>query len=425
MNQQLKEIAKRDEESDHAKVRGRRADIYERIILHALTKMNLGRLNLEFPDGERLCLGDGLHGVEADVRVVRESFFKRCVLFGDIGFGEAYIDGDWQTDDITSVVSWFILNTSNVAALSGGRTKTAINALNVLNRLKHLLRPNSVRTSRRNISEHYDLGNDFYRLWLDEGMTYSSALFTETRQSLESAQTAKYDALCTKLKLRRGEHVLEIGTGWGGFACHAVKHYGCRITTVTISEQQFNFARERIAKQNLSDRIDVRLEDYRHVKGKFDKIASIEMMEALGDKYLETFFETVHRLLKSEGVAGFQYITVADSRHAQLRQGVDFIQKHIFPGSLLLSVGRVNQAINRTGDLSPYSLEDMGLSYARTLNIWRERFNARLDAVRALGFNQAFIRKWNYYLSYCEAAFTMRNISVVQAIYARPNNHNF
>ncbi len=262
-----------------------RPEIYQRIILRALANMTLGRLHLELPDRSRLHFGSGSDGVEASVRVNNPSFFKRCVMFGDIGFGEAYIDGDWDTDDITSVVSWFILNTSNLAALAGGRMKTVINGLNVINRIKHLLRPNSIKTSRRNISEHYDLGNDFYRLWLDEGMTYSSALFQEEGQSLEDAQTAKYESLCRKLKLRRGDHVLEIGTGWGGFSCHAARNYGCRVTTITISEKQFEFARERFQREGLADRIDARLEDYRNVSGKFDKIASIEMMEALGDKY--------------------------------------------------------------------------------------------------------------------------------------------
>jgi cyclopropane-fatty-acyl-phospholipid synthase len=218
--------------------------------------------------------------------------------------------------------------------------------------------------------------------------------------------------------------VLEIGTGWGGFACHAVKHYGCRVTTVTISQRQLEFARERFVREGVADRVEIRLEDYRHLGGHFDKIVSIEMMEALGDRYLATYCAKLHELLKPGGLVGLQYITVPDSRHAELRRGIDWIQKHIFPGSLLLSVGRVNEAMNRTGDLFLHDLQDIGASYARTLNTWWRNFNARLDDVRALGFDTRFIRKWNYYLQYCEAAFASRNISVVQAIYTRPNNRH-
>ena len=277
-------------------------------------------------------------------------------------------------------------------------------------------------TSRKNIAEHYDLGNEFYALWLDETMTYSSGYFTEAGQSLEWAQLAKYDALCRKLRLRSTDHVLEVGCGWGGFASHAVNTYGCRVTAVTISQAQYEYARDRFVREGIADSVDLRVADYRTLTGQYDKVVSIEMMEAIGDKYLETFTSQLHALVKPGGLVGLQYITVPDSRHAELKRGVDWIQKHIFPGSLLLSVGRVSEALNRTGDLFLHHLEDLGTSYARTLHSWWERFNARAGELRALGFDDRFIRKWNYYLQYCEAAFTMRNISVVQAIYTRPNN---
>jgi cyclopropane-fatty-acyl-phospholipid synthase len=253
-------------------------------------------------------------------------------------------------------------------------------------------------------------------------MTYSSARYTAPGQSLESAQFAKYDALCQKLRLHSGDHVLEIGSGWGGFSLHAAKNYGCRVTTITISEEQFKLAQQRFADAGLSDRIQIQLQDYRLLSGSFDKIVSIEMMEALGDQYLETYLSKLNQLLKPTGLIGLQFITAPDSRHAQLRKGVDWIQKHIFPGSLLLSLGRVNETFNRTGDLTLHELEDLGASYAKTLHVWWEQFNAKLDAVAALGFDGRFVRKWNYYLQYCEAAFASRNISVVQAIYTRPNN---
>ena len=397
--------------------------IYQTLVLRALERMTAGCLRLQLPDGSSRTIGTPGAEVSAELRVLDPAFLKKCVLFGDVGFGEAYVDGDWETDSIERVISWAILNVDNSPGMSGSKVRSiALNLLKLCNRASHLLRPNSIPISRRNIFEHYDLGNEFYRLWLDPTLTYSSACFTATEQSLESAQTAKYDLLCRKLRIKPTDHLLEIGSGWGGFACHAVKHYGCRITTVTISEEQFKFARERFENAGIADRVEIQLKDYRDIRGQFDKIVSIEMMEAIGDRYLETYFDVIHAALKPDGLVGLQYITVPDSRHAELKRGVDWIQKHIFPGSLLLSVGRVNEAINRTGDLFLHHLEDLGSSYARTLHAWWEAFNARHDEVRALGFDARFIRKWNYYLQYCEAAFASRNISVVQAIYTRPNN---
>jgi cyclopropane-fatty-acyl-phospholipid synthase len=397
--------------------------LYESLIFRGMERMTRGFMEIHLPDGRRKTLGNSSDSLHAAVNIRDPRFFKRCMLFGDIGFGESYVEGEWDTPDIERVIAWFLLNTDNSPAQPGSGARAAlINLLRGWNRLHHLIRPNSLTTSRRNIAEHYDLGNDFYRLWLDPTMTYSSAIFTNPAQSLEQAQFAKYDALCVSLQLNPADHVLEIGTGWGGFAEHAATHYGCRVTTVTISQSQHDFARARIQRAGLADRVEIRLQDYREITGRFDKIASIEMMEALGDRYIETFTAKLHSVLAPNGIAGLQYITVPDCRYDELKRGVDWIQRHIFPGSLLLSVGRVNQAMNRTGDLFLHALTDHGPSYARTLRQWRINFNARLDSVRALGFDQRFIRKWNYYLSYCEAAFAMRNISVVQAIYTRPNN---
>lgn len=397
--------------------------LYQRLVLQALEKMTAGSLRLALPDGTTQRIGTPGAGVDAQISVRSAAFFQKCVLFGDVGFGESYVDGDWDTDSIERVISWAILNVENSPAMSGSKVRGfALNLLKFYNRAQHLLRPNDLNIARRNIAEHYDLGNDFYRLWLDDTMTYSSAYFSAPGQTLRDAQVAKYDALCRKLHLQPGEHLLEIGSGWGGMACHAAKHYGVRVTTVTISAEQFKFARERIEQEGLGDRVEVRLEDYRHIEGAYDKIVSIEMMEALGDRYLPTYLAKLHALLKPEGLVALQYITVPDRRHAELRRGIDFIQKHIFPGSLLLSVGRVNHFLNRTGNLFLHDLEDLGASYARTLHGWWQNFNAQIGGVRALGFDERFIRKWNYYLQYCEAAFASRNISVVQAVYTRPNN---
>ncbi|MGY8654399.1 MAG: class I SAM-dependent methyltransferase [Verrucomicrobiia bacterium] len=403
--------------------RGGSRGLFETIVLKALSRMRRGKLRVTLPDGREVFLGDPAAGESATLRIMDPAFFKKCVLFGDVGFGEAYVDGDWETDDIAAVIRWLIVNLEDAPGLSGSKAGAGLtNLLIAFNRVVHLLRPNSVRKSRSNIHEHYDLGNDFYQLFLDETMTYSSGLFRSGDESLAEAQEAKYKRLCDQLRLKQSDHVLEIGCGWGGFCTYAAKHYGCRVTAITISEEQLKYARERVAREGLAGRVDIVLRDYRHVIGEFDKIVSIEMLEAVGDGYLETYFAKCFEVLKKDGLLGVQMITCPDSRFDQLRKGVDWIQKHIFPGSLLLSVGRVNRALNRTGDLFLHDLKDMGDSYMRTLGIWRERFNAELPAVRKLGFDESFVRKWNYYLSYCEAAFDMRNISVVQAIYTRPNN---
>jgi cyclopropane-fatty-acyl-phospholipid synthase len=402
---------------------GKSGGFYRRIVLQSLQQMTLGCLQLELPDGTRIIIGQPGAEISARVRVLNWDFFRRCVLFGDIGFGEAYVDGDWDTDDITSVISWFILNVENAPAMSGSRGKRfLLNLLGWQNRIRHLLRPNSLDTSRLNIAEHYDLGNDFYKLFLDATMTYSSALFESPSQTLEQAQTAKYERLCRQLKLKPGQQVLEIGSGWGGFSRHAAKNHGVHLTTVTISGEQFKYARELFQKEALAGQVEVKLMDYRLLTGRFDKIVSIEMLEAVGAAYLETYFAKCHELLKPDGLLALQMITCPDSRYNALRKNVDWIQKHIFPGSLLLSVHRVNEALRRTGDLFLHDLKDLGLSYAETLRRWRDAFNRNEAAVRGLKFDTRFIRKWNYYLSYCEAAFARRNISVVQAVYSRPNN---
>lgn len=413
-----------DEASPQRAASARRAGPFEMLVMKTLSRFRQGGLRLVLPDGDTRALGARDADITAEIRVRRrDSFFRRCALFGNIGLGEGYVAGDWDTDNIAGVIAWFIANIQRHPARSGSPARLAfVNTLGFLNRIRHRLRPNSVRLSRRNIAEHYDLGNDFYRLWLDETMTYSAARFTREDQSLEDAQAAKYDALCRKLHLKPTDHVLETGCGWGGFSCHAARHYGCRVTAITISREQQKFAAERVAREGLAGRVEIRLQDYRHVTGRFDKVVSIEMLEAVGDAYLETYFAKCAEVLLPGGLLAFQVITVPDSRQRALRRGVDWIQKHIFPGSLLLSVGRFNEAIGRTSDLFMHDLEDLGASYARTLRLWFERFNHRLPEVRALGFDEPFIRKWNYYLQYCEAAFATRHISVVQACYTRPNN---
>jgi cyclopropane-fatty-acyl-phospholipid synthase len=415
-----------------APARGATPSFFQHAVLGAFLPMTRGRLRLELPDGSvrefgsgetaTALLAPGVNGA-AHLQVRRPAFFKKCALYGDIGFAEAYIDGDWETSDLTSLIAWFILNVECAPTLTGSqRAKSlAVNLFRAGNRLGHLLRPNTRDTARRNIRDHYDLSNDFFSLWLDPSMMYSGARWAGV-STLEEAQVAKNDALCRKLQLRPTDHVLEVGTGWGGWSIHAARHYGCRVTTLTISQQQLELARARIADAGLSDRIEVRLQDYRDLTGQFDKLVSIEMLEAVGHAYLRAYAAMCHRVLKPDGLMALQFITYPDGRYEQLRRGVDFIQKHIFPGSLLLSVNRLNALLAQEGGFVLHHMEDQGRDYSRTLRAWRTLFHARLDQVRALGFDERFVRKWDYYLGYCEAAFAMRNVSVVQTVHTRPNN---
>jgi len=421
----------------------RRAGLHERLVLKALGRMPAGRLDLELPDGTRLSFGGkrNVHWHEniaapaalaipetAIIRVLRPEFFEKCMLSGDIGFAEAYMDGDWETPSLNAVIAWVLLNVDEAPTLSGSRARAlGLNLLRFSNRLSHLLRPNSRRTAARNIREHYDLSNDFFGLWLDPSMMYSSARWEQPGLTLAEAQAAKNEALCRKLRLGPDVHVLEIGTGWGGWSLHAARNHGCRVTTLTISQQQYELARRRVEKAGLGHLIEVRMQDYRNLpEGEhYDRLVSIEMLEAVGHRYLEDWCRVAGRSLRRNGLMALQFITCPDTRYDQLRTGVDFIQKHIFPGSLLLSLNRFNSLLSKHGGFVLHDLEDLGQDYARTLAVWREQFNRSLPSIGALGFDDRFARKWNYYLGYCEAAFAMRNISVVQTVHTRPNNLSF
>jgi len=405
------------------------AGFWRRTVLEAIRGLTRGQLRLDFPEGDSLTIGQPLEGVPiAHIRIRREVFFKKCFWAGDIGFAESHIDGDWETIDLTAVIAFFIRNVDSAPTLSGSQRgkSVALNLLRFANRLGHLLRPNTRAIARRNIREHYDLSNDFFALWLDPSLMYSSAKWPAAAPELplEAAQWEKNEALCRHLRLKAGDHVLEVGTGWGGWALHAAREHGCRVTTVTISQQQFELARRRVIDAKLADRVDVQLRDFRDITGQYDKIVSIEMVEALGHRYQATFAEAVSRLLKPDGLLALQFITCPDARYESLRRGVDFIQKHIFPGSLLLSLNRMNGLLARSGGFVLHEMDDFGPDYARTLRLWRESFHARLDQVRALNFDDRFIRKWTYYLCYCEAAFALRNISVVHTLHTRANNLN-
>jgi len=396
---------------------------YQNVVLKLLSKMDKGTLTLTLTDGEQIVFGDGEGNISANIVIKSPEFYKRIILYGDIGFGEAYVDGIWDTDNITLVIKWVLLNIENSPAVSGGGFQSlSFNLLNFFNKIYHTKRANTLSGSRKNISEHYDLNNDFFASFLDPTMTYSSAYFYKDGLSLEEAQIAKYERLCRQLHLKPGDHVLEIGSGWGGNAIYMAKTYGCKVTSLTISAEQQKLALERVEAEGLGHRVQILLKDYRLMDGQFDKIVSVEMLEAVGFKFLDVYFKKCNELLKKDGILALQVITSPDSRFDALKKGVDWIQKHIFPGSLLPSIAAINASINRTSDLTMVDLKDIGLHYAKTLKLWNDSFNGNLQKVKSLGFDERFIRKWNYYLCYCEAAFLMRNINVMQIVYARPNN---
>lgn len=398
---------------------------YENAVLNLISKMDKGRLTLSLPCGEQLEIGDGKGDVKAVINIKDHAFYKNLVLYGDIGFGEGFVNGLWDTDNITNVIKWVLLNIENAPSVSGSKTKTfALNIFKWFNRTYHNSRSNTISGSQKNISEHYDLNNDFFATFLDSTMTYSSGYFVDKDTTLEDAQYAKYERLARQMNLKPTDHVLEIGSGWGGNAIYMAGTYGCRVTSVTISKEQQKLAMERVTAAGLADKVEVIIKDYRDIDGEYDKIVSIEMLEAVGHNYYEAYFAKCNEVLKPDGILAFQVITSPDSRYSSLRKGVDWIQKHIFPGSLLPSVAKLNLAINKTSDLTMVDLKDMGLDYARTLKLWHEAFDKNISAVKTLGFDDTFIRKWKYYLNYCEAAFEMRNINVMQMVYTRPNNTN-
>lgn len=395
----------------------------KKIILGLLEKIKIGKLLVTFPDGENVVFGSEVSNEKAVIHIVSDKFYSKVLLYGDIGFGEAYHEGYWNSPSVAEVIRLMIRNKDHIGQISGSRLKnTSLNLLKLSNKILHLMSPNSEKTAKKNIQAHYDLNNAFFSEFLDKTMTYSSGYFATAETDLTTAQEAKWENMCQHLEIKSTDRVLEIGSGWGGFALYAAKKYGCSITTVTISQEQFNYAKALFEKENISDKITILLQDYRKIEGGFDKIVSIEMMEAIGHEYVPVFLKKVNQLLKPMGMFSFQMITSPDSRYKEFVSGVDWIQKHIFPGSLLLSIGEVNRVMGEVGDMHLIKFLDMGTHYAQTLRLWDKKFQKNIETIKGLGFNEEFTRKWHYYFNYCEAAFDERNISVVQMCYTRPNN---
>ena len=375
-------------------------------------------LTIKDPLGEFVLGSEGADGLSARIEVLDMSFYRQVALGGSIGAAESYMDQYWQANDLCRVIQIFVRNRDLLNSMESGLAILA----NQLLKVWHFSNRNSQQGSRKNIAAHYDLGNELFALFLDQHSMYSSATFYHPDLSLEDASTAKLERICQKLHLQPDDHILEIGTGWGGFAIYAAKNYGCHITTTTISKEQYQAAQQRVIDAGVADRVTILMEDYRDLQGRYDKLVSIEMIEAVGHHYLDTYLKQCAALLKPNGLALIQAITIEDSYYYQALKSVDFIKRYIFPGSFIPCVSAIVASAARSTDLRLINLEDQGESYALTLNHWRKRFLAALDQVRTQGYNEEFIRMWEFYLCYCEGDFKEKSISNVQLLFAKPSN---
>lgn len=391
-----------------------------RRLIARMAQLRHGRLRLHDALGT-IELGEpaGLDcDLEIRIDVDHPGFYRAVAANGSVGAGESYMDGHWRCDDPVALVRLLVRNRDLLDGMETGLARFGGIAM----RAWHSLRRNTRTGSRRNIAAHYDLGNDFFRLFLSADLMYSSGIWAGDRDSLDDASTRKLDRICRKLDLKPGDRVIEIGTGWGGFALHAARRYGCHVTTTTISREQHALAAQRVAEAGMQDRVTLLLEDYRDLTGRYDKLVSIEMIEAIGAQYLEAYFGRLGALLKPDGIALIQAITIEDHRYEQALHSVDFIKRHVFPGSFIPSIAAMIAAKSRASDLALIHMEDFGLSYARTLEAWRQRFHAALPQVRAQGYDERFIAMWEFYLAYCEGGFRERSIGVAQLLMAKPGH---
>jgi cyclopropane-fatty-acyl-phospholipid synthase len=388
------------------------------LVLRQLQRLERGELRLADGAEEHRFGRPDAAAPAVRLTVADPRFYSELAFGGSIGAAEAYMHGYWRCDDLVALVRLLLQNRAVLDGMEGGAARFTI----PLQKLFHWVNRNTHEGARRNIAAHYDLGNEFFALWLDETMMYSAAIFERPDMCLHEAQLARLDRVCRKLRLGPEDHVLEIGTGWGGFALHAARNYGCRVTTTTISGEQYEFARQRVADAGLRDRITLLLEDFRDLRGEYDKLVSIEMIEAIGHDLFVPYFRQCSDLLKPDGAMLIQAITIADQRYEDYRKSIDFIQRYIFPGSGLPSSAVMTGAVARHTDMRQLGLEDIGLHYATTLRHWRRNFFERIDEVRRQGYAEPFIRMWEFYLCYCEGAFLERAISDVQIVFTKPDS---
>ena len=396
------------------------ARLGRRLVLKQLATFETGELRVVESTGEIHLFGKPRGDLRCTLYVDHPQTWADAAFGGTVGAGEAYIRGLWHCDDLTNLVRIFVANREQMNRLDSGWAFVSRPLL----RLFHWANRNSRNGSARNIAAHYDLGNELYQLMLDETMAYSCGIFPRAGASLAVASTTKFEAACRKLDLRSTDHVLEIGGGWGGFAIHAAERYGCRVTTTTISRQQYDFAVRAVAERGLGELITVLRKDYRDLAGDhagpYDKLVSIEMVEAVGAKYLDGYFAHCARLLKPEGAMLLQAITIQDQFYERALKSVDYIQRYVFPGSFIPSVAVLSRSIATATDFKVFHLEDIGPHYARTLRLWRERFFRNLAKVRELGYTESFVRLWEYYLCYCEGGFVERQLGTVQMLLTKP-----
>jgi len=402
---------------NYSEVSASRSDnVAKKVVFKVLEKLQGVGLILVEKEGDTYHIGDQNAELQAQLIVNHPSFYKRILTGGSIGAGEAYVDGWWDSPDLTKVIRVLARNLPTLDKL-----EAKVGWLTTLaEKITHKVRRNNKDNARQNISAHYDLGNALYSLFLDSKMLYSCAIYRSEQDDLLSAQTHKMDRLCRQLNLKPTDHLLEIGTGWGALAIHAAKHYGCRVTTTTISKEQHAWAKECIEQQGLDDKITLLLDDYRDLTGQYDKVVSVEMVEAVGKEYLTTYIKKCQSLLKPGGLLALQTITITDQRYDSYSRGVDFIQKHIFPGGFLPSITVLVNEMTKQSDFVVRDIKDIGLDYARTLSDWHQTFNQNTDKLAQLGYDQRFVRMWRYYFCYCEGGFLERSISTVQLIASRP-----
>ncbi|WP_419148855.1 class I SAM-dependent methyltransferase [Pseudoalteromonas 'SMAR'] len=389
--------------------------LYRKLVFAALNSLESGEITL-IEGNEKHQFGDIGSELSVEITVVDPQMYKLFALGGSVGAGESFILGHWRCSDLTGLIEIFVLNQAQLDAFEN---KFAILS-GIANKLKHINNRNSKQGSKRNIAAHYDLGNDLYESFLSEEMLYSSAIYPSKDASLEQAQFTKLEAICQRLDLKAQDQVVEIGTGWGAFAIHAAKHYGCHVTTTTISEEQHAHVAELIKRESLQDKITLLKEDYRDLTGQYDKLVSIEMIEAVGHDYLPGFFTKCSELLKPDGAMLIQAITIACQRYSHYLKQSDFIQQYIFPGGCLPSVSEITQQILRSTDMVVHELHDIGLHYARTLYDWRVRFEQAWPSLDSKRFDEQFYRLWQFYLCYCEGAFKRRAISAVHLVARKP-----
>jgi cyclopropane-fatty-acyl-phospholipid synthase len=383
-------------------------------VLKALTKIKVGSLTATLPNGNRYRVEADTSGPDGDVTLYNWNLPKRALVSGSIGVAESYMDRDWDSSDVTTFLELFISN------YELGEEMTSPNFIQIaIERLRHWMNTNSKRGSKKNISAHYDLGNEFYRLWLDKSMTYSSAIYEKETNSLEAAQQAKYRSLVERINISAGDKVLEIGCGWGGFAEYVAKNTDAHLTGLTISREQLDFAQKRIFDAGLNEKVDLKFQDYRDEQGVYDKIASIEMFEAVGEKYWPSYFGKIQTCLKSGGKAGLQIITITDRSFEKYRSTPDFIQKYVFPGGMLPSPS-ILSGLGKKAGLIEDAPRIFGRDYARTLAEWRVTFWSKWEQIRTMGFDERFKRMWEFYMHYCEAGFNAGNIDVRQVFYEKP-----